>query len=171
MQVLRKILVFTLVVNVFFLPIYSYFIFENFNVIIYQNDYKLKKVEIKKIIDLSYNDENSSYEAYRATYTLFDNKKYTKDSIDVAKGSTQFNHFMNAGESDEIFGGNSPAKVNDSIWVWHNKSATDFYALGENDTFKTNTYWVGAISLIILCLLALWSIQYHIKEKKNKKTT
>ena len=170
MRVIKKITVFLLVVNVFLLPVTGYFIYENFKILNYQNEYELKRVAINEFIDLSSSARGLKQTSFRVTYNFIENGKNIEGKIDVDDADKEFEHFMNAGGKDEIFGGNSAAKVNDSIWVWHNPKAENFYAFGENDTFKTNKFWVRIIVLSLLCFIAFFSIKYQVSYQKKKNT-
>jgi len=174
MIVLKKIIVFILVVNVFILPINLYFSYDYARVLSLKNEYFLKKVNIEKIIDLSYQDENSSYEAYEISYYIYKDESIIMDSIVIGKGSregsNEYNHFIISGKKNEVFGGHLMPKKNDSIWVWHNSKAKDFYALGDKDTFKVGKYWVKLIFHLLLFLIAIWSIRYQIRYNKKHKT-
>ena len=87
MKALKKIVVFIFVVNVFALPINIYFSYSYGKVIFFKNQYILKNVKIENLVDLSYQDDQGSYEGYRVSYFLCEKDSIRKDSIAIGRGS------------------------------------------------------------------------------------
>ena len=165
MSVIKKIIVFVLFINIVAVPFNIYYLYSYGKVVYFKSEYSLKKVKIKEVLDLSYKDENSSYKGYRVCYLLGDSSYEIEESIDIDAGSKIYEHFIKQGGQDSIFGGHMFPKVNDSIWVWHNKKAIDLYAFGRTDTLDFTSFWLKFGVRCLLIFVAIWSIIYYRKSR------
>jgi hypothetical protein len=164
MKVLKKIIIFILMGIVFVMPINLFMVYRYSKVVLHSNEYCLKKVKIDAIEAVEFSGQDNS-RIWSIFYFIDDKQR----SVSVARGSESYNHFISAGQKDEVFGGHLMPEVNESIWIWYNPKTIDFYALGEEDTFKTKKYWLKTIFHLLLVLTAIWSIRYQIRYNKKQK--
>ena len=166
MQILKKVVVFVFMINVFVVPINIFMIYRYSKVVLLSNNYDLKKVKIVDLEPIEFpGSGHQNSQGWNIGYFVNDKTKYISVEID----SDSYNHFINSGKKDEAFEGYLMPKKNDSIWVWHNSNAIDFYALGEEDTFKTEKFWLKTIFHLLLVFTAIWSIRYQIRYNKKQK--
>mgnify|MGYP003634812756 FL=1 len=165
MQILKKLIVFVFMVNVFVAPINLFMIYRYSKIVLLSDDYNLKKVKILKIVPIEFSGSgHQNSQGWSIGYFINNQTKY----VSIEKGFDSYNHFIYSGKKSEVFESHLTPKVNDSIWIWHNPKAKDFYALGEKDTFKTERYWLKTILHLLLLLIAIWSINYHIRYNKKR---
>ena len=167
MKILKSIIVFILLINVIVAPINLFMIYRYSKIFILSDNYDLKKVKIVDIESIEFSGSgHQNSQGWNIGYFLNDKSKY----VDVEIGSDSYEHFINSGKKDKAFGGNMMLHINDSIWVWHHPKALDFYALGQNDTFKTGKYFLKTIFHLLLVVLAIWSVNYQIQYNNRKKS-
>ena len=169
MQIIKKIIIFLLVGNVFVLPISLYMVYQNFYIVSQKSNYRLKRVQVKEVVNLSSGRRGLKYTKYRLIYDVVENGEILESKVDLRESNDKFVHFMNSGKEDSIFGGFQPVEKNDSIWVWHNQKVKDFYALPHEKKFNTKAFWLQGILFILLSLIGFSCLCYHINELKAKK--
>ncbi len=165
MKIIKGIVIFIFMINVFISPLNLYYLYRYSKVVLYFNDYDLIRVKIDQT-KRSKNWNQSHMYNWNVFYFTPNNNK---ERIIIYRDDLYYKHFMSLGKIDDVFGGHLMPDKNDSIWVWHNPKAKDFYALGEKDTFKTDRYLKKIIFHFVLILIAIWSIRYQIRFNKKQK--
>ena len=133
-------------------------------VVLFSNNYVLKKVQIVNLESKEFSGQDNSI-GWNIGYYVNEKIKY----VSITNGTESYNHFVNFGKKDETFGGYMMPKENEFIWIWHNSSLKDFYALGEKDKFNTKKYFLKTIFHLALLIIAVWSVFYQINYNKKRK--
>ena len=173
MKILKKIVVFLLLVNAIIIPINIYFAIKYAKVIINKDKYELINVQITKIKDITPSGGMSgSYPFTLLVEYQFNKQELTTENITLTENTKEFKHFSQLrakGDFYEAFGEKTIPVVGESIWVWHNPNAENHYALGENDKFNLNKYHLKLIIFIFLIVLAIFSILWELNYRKTRR--
>lgn len=155
---LKGLLKMIVVCNILFAPLYFIFLISLTKKKVNINDYELKKV---KITSLYYDNDDGGIDVVIDYKIIKDTAKIGAISFsDKSENYSHFSNLMKRGIAWEVFESKTSPKVGDSIWVWHNDNAGDFYAFGEKDSFNRIEKNINRDFnlLVILILLALISI-------------
>ena len=171
-KIFKKIVIFLLVVNVIISPLHLFLIYKNYKVVANKDTYQLLNVEIKELEDVTISSRGGrGAQATRIKYLINDGTTNLEE-FTITENTKEFEHFSHLraeGIIFEFFGDKTNAVVGDSIWVWHNKNATDFYAFGKDDIFKVATSFYKLISHLLLFLLAIGFVVLVIKDRKAQR--
>jgi hypothetical protein len=167
---LKKILAYLLILNIFFTPVYLFFVIRDINRAVHIDDYKLINVKITNII---YDHDSKSGDYIYIKYQPYDNNNEI-DDIRFSLKSKQYEHFkkmIKRGVSWEVFKAKTPPEVGDCIWVWHNNTAEDFYAFGKNDSFEKNRQLIIKTLIIFITLtsISIITISFGLSRKLLEK--